>query len=70
MQHKKIVSALILAGFVSSPVYANDSTELEDLRALVQQLDQKVKVLERKSENNEEAAVAIKKERNTSGKSG
>ena len=62
MQHKKIVSALILAGFVSSPVYANDSTELEDLRALVQQLDQKVKVLERKNENNEETAVSIKKE--------
>lgn len=51
-------SALIFSG-VS---YANDSTELEELRALVQELDQKVKVLDRKTEIATEDAVAAKKE--------
>ena len=34
MQHKKIVSVLVLSGVISSPVaaFANDSTELEELR--------------------------------------
>ena len=64
MQHKKIVSVLALAGLIGNPVisFANDSTELEELRGIVQELNQKVKVLERKDENNEEAAVAKKKE--------
>jgi phosphate-selective porin OprO and OprP len=63
MIYKKIVSALVLAGVVASPtiVFANDSTELEDLRALVQELDQKVKVLARKGEVAEEDASAAKK---------
>lgn len=64
MHYKKIVSALMLSGFISSPTIAlaNDSDELESLRALVQQLDQKVKVLERKDEINEEITVAKKKD--------
>ena len=64
MQYKKIVSALALSGFISSPIIAlaNDSDELESLRALVQQLDQKVKVLERKDEINEETTIAKKKD--------
>ena len=62
MRYKNMVNALVLAGFVTSPAYANDSAELEALRDLVQQLDQKVKVLERKNENNEEVALAKKKE--------
>ncbi len=63
MQHKKIVSALVLSGFISSPVttFANDSTELEELRGLVQELSQQVKVLARKGELTEEEAVAAKK---------
>jgi len=63
MQYKKIVSTLVLAGVIASPtiVFANDSTELEDLRALVQELDQKVKVLARKGEVAEEDASAAKK---------
>ena len=51
-------SALIFSGIS----YANDSTELEDLRALVQALDQKVRILDRKNEVAEEASVAKKKE--------
>lgn len=51
-------SALIFSGIT----YANESTELEELRALVQQLDQKVRVLDRKNEVAEEASVAKKKE--------
>ena len=63
MQHKKIVTALVLSGFISSPIttFANDSTELEELRALVQELDQKVKVLARKGEVAEEDAATAKK---------
>lgn len=64
MQHKKIVFALILSGLISSPtvVFANDSEELESLRSLVQELDQKIKVLERRGELNEESAATAKKE--------
>jgi phosphate-selective porin OprO/OprP len=63
MQYKKIVSALVLTGIVVSPAIAlaNDSTELEELRALVQELDQKVKILARKGEVAEEDASAAKK---------
>ncbi|MDX1915134.1 MAG: porin [Methylophilus sp.] len=63
MQYKKIVAALSLIGFTSTPtlVYANDSTELEELRALVQELDQKVKILARKGEVAEEDAANSKK---------
>ncbi|WP_047539795.1 OprO/OprP family phosphate-selective porin [Methylotenera versatilis] len=63
MQHKKIVIALVLSGIIGSPVttFANDSTELEELRALVQELSQQVKVLARKGEVAEEDAVAAKK---------
>jgi phosphate-selective porin OprO/OprP len=63
MKYKKVVSALTLAGLASSPTFAlaNDSTELEELRALVQELDQKVKVLARKNEVAEEDAVNSKK---------
>ncbi len=58
MQFKKRILSSIAATLVvtaggltlSGNVYANDSDELESLRALVQQLDQKVKVLERKGE--------------------
>lgn len=64
MQYKKIVSALALSGLISSPsvVFANDSSELEELRALVQELDQKVKVLSRKTELAEEDTAKAKKE--------
>ncbi len=51
-------SALIFSGVT----YANDSTELEELRALVQELDQKVKVLDRKTEIASEDAAISKKE--------
>ena len=63
MQHKKIVSALVLSGFFSSPAttFANDSTELEELRGLVQELSQQVKVLARKGEITEEETAAAKK---------
>jgi phosphate-selective porin OprO/OprP len=63
-QYSKFAVALLSAGILSSPAIANanDSNELEELRALVQELSQKVKVIERKDEINEEAAVAAKKE--------
>jgi len=62
-KYSKFASALLATGLLSLPftVSANDSTELEELRALVQELSQKVKVIERKGELNEEAAVAEKK---------
>jgi phosphate-selective porin OprO/OprP len=65
MQFKKsiLVSLLISSGIISAPLtaLANDSEELEQLRALVQELDQKVKVLARKGEITEEDAAAAKK---------
>jgi len=66
MQFKftKFATALIVSGIVSLPLiaHANDSSELEELRALVQQLDQKIKVLDRKNELAEEAAAIRKQE--------
>lgn len=66
MQYKKsiLVSLLVGSGIISAPpiALANDNEELEKLRALVQELDQKVKVLDRKGELAEEAAAAKKKE--------
>jgi phosphate-selective porin OprO and OprP len=66
MQFKKTVlaSLLIASGIISTPTtaLANDSDELEQLRALVQELDQKVRVLDRKNELAEETATTKKKE--------
>ena len=72
MQFKKrvihaIVAPIIVSAASSALVYsqsalANDSAELEALRAQVQELDQKIKVLARKDEIGEEDAVAKKKE--------
>lgn len=60
----KFASVLIASGIISLPVTAsaNDSTELEELRGLVQELSQQVKVLQRKGELNDEEAAAAKKE--------
>lgn len=63
---KKLIPVLIAPLFVgltfSTQALANDNDELEKLRQLVQELDQKIKVLDRKSELAEEAAAAKKKE--------
>lgn len=62
---RKIIPALLIGGslFASAGIaQANDSEELEKLRALVQELDQKIRVLDRKNELAEEAAAAKKKE--------
>lgn len=63
-KYTKFASALLATGLLSLPytANANDSTELEELRSLVQELSQQVKVLARKGEINEEAAAAAKKE--------
>ncbi len=65
MQFKftKFATVLIASGIISLPIAAraNDSSELEELRALVQQLDQQVKVLARQGEISSEEAVAAKK---------
>jgi phosphate-selective porin OprO/OprP len=62
---RKIIASLIISGGVfglSGNAQANDSEELEKLRAIVQELDQKIRVLDRKIELAEEAAAAKKKE--------
>jgi phosphate-selective porin OprO/OprP len=63
---KKLIPVLIaplLVGLAfSGQAFANDSDELEKLRQLVQELDQKIRILDRKSELGEEAAAAKKKE--------
>ena len=60
----KFASALIASGIISLPVTAsaNDSSELEELRGLVQELSQQVKVLQRKGELNDEEVAAAKKD--------
>jgi phosphate-selective porin OprO and OprP len=64
MQYNKLTSILAISSLIASPTFAhaNDSEELEQLRSLVQALDQKVKVLERKDEIEIEATAAKKKE--------
>lgn len=59
-----IAPLLISGGFLTltNNAYANDSEELEKLRALVQELDQKVRVLDRKGEIAAEESAAKKKE--------
>lgn len=63
---KKLIPALIAPLFLSVAfsgiALANDSDELEKLRQLVQELDQKIKVLDRKGEIIAEEAAAKKKE--------
>lgn len=63
-RRKVIISLLIGSGIISVPqaALANDSSELEQLRQLVQELDQKVRVLDRKNELAEESAEAKRKE--------
>src|SRR5450830_417899 len=65
MQFKitKFATVLIASGIISLPLaaHANDSSELEELRGLVQELSQQVKVLARKGEVAEEDAAAAKK---------
>ncbi len=62
-KYTKFASALLATGLLSLPysANANDSTELEELRGLVQELSQQVKILARKGEINEETAAADKK---------
>jgi phosphate-selective porin OprO/OprP len=61
--YSKFATALIASGIISLPITANanDSTELEELRGLVQALNQQVKVLARKGEITEEEVAATKK---------
>jgi phosphate-selective porin OprO/OprP len=65
MQFKftKFATVLLASGIISLPITAsaNDSTELEELRGLVQELSQQVKILARKGEIGEEDAAAAKK---------
>lgn len=60
----KFATVLIASGIISLPLTAsaNDSSELEELRGLVQELSQQVKVLQRKGELNEEEVAAAKKD--------
>lgn len=66
MQFKftKFATVLLASGIISLPITAsaNDSTELEELRGLVQELSQQVKILARKGEIGKEDAAKAKKE--------
>lgn len=59
----KFATVLIASGIISLPLTAsaNDSSELEELRGLVQELGQQVKVLQRKGEIYEEETAVAKK---------
>lgn len=61
-QKIRITRALLAGGILlgSTLVHADDREEIEKLRELVQQLDQKIKVLDRKSELAAEEAAAEK----------
>ncbi len=61
--HTVVAAALLSTGALtfSNAALANDSSELEALRALVQELDQKIRVIDRKNEVAAEAAAAEKK---------
>ena len=57
-----LIAPLVLGLSFSGQALANDSDELEKLRSLVQELDQKVRILDRKGEIIAEEAAAKKKE--------
>jgi phosphate-selective porin OprO/OprP len=57
-----LIAPIFLGLSLSTPALANDSDELEKLRALVQDLEQKVKIIDRKNEIAEETAAAKKKD--------
>jgi len=59
----KFATALITSGLISLPLvaYANDSLELEELRNLVQELSQQVKILTHRSELADAKVVEDKK---------
>lgn len=61
--HTVVAATLLSTGALtfSGNALANDSKELEELRALVQELDQKIRVIDRKNEVASEAAAAEKK---------
>jgi phosphate-selective porin OprO/OprP len=61
-KYTTFATALLAAGILSSPLTAsaNDSAELEELRNLVQELSQQVKVLQRKGEITAEETAAAK----------
>ncbi|HYD33905.1 MAG TPA: porin, partial [Methylophilaceae bacterium] len=63
-QTRRITQALIAGGLLlgANLAYADDREEIEKLRALVQELDQKIKILDRKSELAAEEAAVKKKE--------
>ncbi len=63
LQYSTLTAALLTAGTLASPILANanDASELEELRSLVQALDQKVKVLSRKEEISTETLTTDKK---------
>jgi phosphate-selective porin OprO/OprP len=65
MQFKltKFAALFLASGIISLPIaaHANDSSELEELRNLVQDLSQQVKILARKGEINNEETSAAKK---------
>ncbi|MDR2220150.1 MAG: OprO/OprP family phosphate-selective porin [Methylobacillus sp.] len=56
-------SLLISSGLIAIPALADDSQELEELRARIQELDQKIRVLDRKNEIAVEEAAAKEKEK-------
>ncbi len=66
---KKLIPALVFSAVVggglaanSLNAYADDSDDLAKLRAQIEELDQKIKILDRKNEIAEEEAAAKKKE--------
>lgn len=61
--HTVVAAALLSSAALtfSNAALANDSSELEALRALVQELDQKIRVIDRKNEVAAETAAAEKK---------
>ncbi|HEU0234208.1 MAG TPA: porin [Gallionella sp.] len=66
MQKKIIVLALALAFAAPAAFAETDKAELEKLRAMVQELDQKIRTLEHKLESKNEAAAPVRASASTS----
>jgi predicted porin len=70
MQKKSIVLAIALA-FAAPAAFADtDKAELEKLRAMVQELDQKIRALENKLEHKNETAAPVQANANTGAAAG
>ena len=61
MKLKQLLVATLLGSQIARPVFAADDATIEALKQQIQELDRKVRILERQRENDQDSAVATAK---------